>query len=261
MVTESRCSNRQTTHRCGITLSGVRSVSALTVTPGILRVGAALPDPPFEFVSSGKDCGFDIELMQAVAAELKLEWRLVVYQGTDFNDIFDGLADGRMDCIASGATVTPDRESKALFCEPYIHSGQSLVCNVEATPQLRSIDDLQGLVLAVQDGNTSQPVAERLKAEGRVGDVRVYAYHDIAKMLDDLDAGRIAAVMKLAPVMHWFVKDRPRLRVVQEGITHEDLAIATGLANDPLRQAIDAAQARLRNNGTLPRLIEKWIGA
>ena len=79
-------------------------------------------------------------------------------------------------------------------------------------------------------------------------------------MLDDLDAGRIAAVMKLAPVMRWFVRDRPHLRVVQEGITHEDLAVATGLANEPLRQAINAAQARLRDNGTLPRLIEKWIG-
>jgi ABC-type amino acid transport substrate-binding protein len=236
-------------------------MTAPTITPGVLRVGSALPDPPFEFVSDGKNSGFDIELMQAIAAELGLQWRLVVFQGSNFNDIFDGLADGRMDCIASGTTVTPGRERKALFCEPYIHSGQSLVCNIAATPHLRSIDDLRGLVLAVQDGNTSQPVAQRLKDEGRVGDVRVYAYHDIATMLDDLDAGRIAAVMKLAPVMNWFVKDRPHLRVVQKGITSEDLAIATGLGNKTLRQAIDTAQARLRENGTLPRLIEKWIGS
>jgi ABC-type amino acid transport substrate-binding protein len=235
-------------------------MTALTISPGILPVGSALPDPPFEFVDQGRNRGFDIELMQAIAAELGLQSRLVVYQGTDFNDIFDGLADGRMDCIASGATVTPGRERKALFCEPYIHSGQSLVVNVAATPHVKSVDDLKGLILAVQAGNTSQPVALRLKADGRVGDVRVYPYHDIATMLDDLDAGRIAAVMKLAPVMHWFVKGRPRLRVVQEGITREDLAVSVALSNEPLLQAIDAAQARLRDNGTLPRLIEQWIG-
>jgi len=80
-------------------------------------------------------------------------------------------------------------------------------------------------------------------------------------MLDDLDAGQIGAIMKLAPVMHWFTKDRPHLRVVQEGITQEDLAIAVGLSNEPLRRAIDDAQARLQANGTLPRLIAKWIGA
>jgi ABC-type amino acid transport substrate-binding protein len=235
-------------------------MSALTITPGILQVGSALPDPPFEFVDNGKDRGFDIELMQAIASELRLQWRLVPYHGADFNDIFDGLAAGRVDCIASGTTVTPDRQRKARFCAPYLQSGQSLVCNIDATPQVRSIDDLRGMVLAVQAGNTSEPVAQRLKSEGRVADVRVYAYHDIATMLDDLDAGRIGAIMKLAPVMHWFIRDRPHLRVVQDRITQEDLAIATGLANEPLRRAIDAAQTRLRDNGTLPRLIETWIG-
>jgi polar amino acid transport system substrate-binding protein len=236
-------------------------MSALTFTPGILQVGSALPDPPFEFVDSGKDRGFDIDLMQAISAELGLQWRLVPYQGADFNGIFDGLAAGRVDCIASGTTVTPDRQRKALFCAPYLQSGQSLTCNIEATPQVRSVEDLRGMVLAVQAGNTSEPVAQRLKSEGRVADVRVYAYHAIATMLDDLDAGRIGAIMKLAPVMHWFIRDRPHLRVVQGNITQEDLAIATGLANEPLRHAIDAAQTRLRNNGTLPRLIETWIGA
>jgi ABC-type amino acid transport substrate-binding protein len=236
-------------------------MTTVTLSSGVLRVGSALPDPPFEFVDSGQDCGFDIELTRAIAADLHLEWQLVAFTGSDFNGIFDGLADGSVDCIASGTTVTPGRERKALFCEPYIHSGQSLVVNVKATPDIKSVDDLRGIVLAVQAGNTSQPVAERLKAEGRVGDVRIYAYHDIAKMLDDLDAGKIGAVMKLAPVMHWFTRDRPRLRVVQEEITQEDLAISVALSNEPLRQAIDAAQARLRENGVLPHLIAKWIGS
>ncbi len=236
-------------------------MTTVTLSPGVLRVGSALPDPPFEFVDSGQDCGFDIELTRAIAADLDLEWRLVPFRGSDFNGIFDGLADGSVDCIASGTTVTPGRERKALFCEPYIHSGQSLVVNVKATPDIKSVDDLRGTVLAVQAGNTSQPVAERLKAEGRVGDVRIYAYHDIETMLDDLDAGKIGAVMKLAPVMHWYTRNRPYLRVVQQAITQEDLAISVALSNEPLRQAIDAAQARLRENGALPHLIAKWIGS
>ncbi len=57
-------------------------------------------------------------------------------------------------------------------------------------------------------------------------------------MLDDLEAGTIGAVMKLAPVMHWLIRNRPTLRVVQEGITDEKLGIAVALGNDPLRQAI-----------------------
>lgn len=230
-----------------------------TVTPGVLRVGSALPDPPFEFLEADAPCGFDIELTQAIAAELGLEWRLSAYAGADFNGIFDGLASGNYDCVASGATITPEREKLASFCTPYLRSGQSLVCNVEATPHVKSIDDLKGMILGVQHGNTSEPVAQRLKEEGRIAEIRTYAYHDIGVMLDDLAAGKIGGVMKLAPVMRWLIKDRPRLRLVQEGITDETLGVAVRLGDSAVLDAINKAQARLQASGALQRLAQKWL--
>ena len=232
-----------------------------TVVTGVFCVGAALPDPPFEFMDGDTARGFDVELMQAIGAELGLQWRLVPFAGSDFNGIFAGLANGAFDCVTSGATITPERERMATFCAPYIQSGQSLVCNIEATPHVRSIDDLRGMIIGVQHGNTSEPVAHRLKADGRVAEVRTYAYHDIGVMLDDLAAGKIGAVMKLAPVMHWFTRSRPALRVVQERITDEKLGVSVRLGNKALRQAIDAAQTKLQNTGVLPQLVTKWLRA
>src|SRR5271155_930435 len=75
-----------------------------------LKVGAALPDPPFELMTKDGPIGFDITLMQRIAAMLNREWQLVPYKGTDFNGIFAGLNDGSYDCIASGATITPGRQ-------------------------------------------------------------------------------------------------------------------------------------------------------
>ena len=129
--------------------------------------------------------------MQAICADLGLEWRLVHYTGRDFNGIFDGLANGSWDCVASGATITPERQAVAQFCAPYIESGQSLVCNIKKSPNVHSVDDLYRIIIGVQHGNTSEPVAHHLKAQGRVADVRTYAYHDIGVMLDDLEAGTI----------------------------------------------------------------------
>jgi polar amino acid transport system substrate-binding protein len=236
-------------------------VSFSTVIPGVLCVGSALPDPPFEFTDAGEPRGFDVELTQAIAAELGLAWRLSPYAGADFNGIFCGLASGTWDCVASGATITPEREQLASFCTPYFRSGQSLVCNIEETPHVRSIDDLKGMILGVQHGNTSEPVAHRLKEEGRIAEVRTYAYHDIGVMLDDLATGKIGGVMKLAPVMRWMIKDRPRLRVVQEGITDERLGIAVRLGNDALLEAVNKAQARLQESGALRQLAQKWLYA
>ena len=190
-----------------------------------LKVGAALPDPPFEFIEPAGPSGFDIALMQRIAAKLGRVWQLVRYEGADFNGIFGGLDSGAYDCVASGTTITPEREKIADFCAPYAVSGQSLVVVATRHLQVHGIDNLAGLVIGVQHGNTSEPVAERLVAEHRAARVRVYAYNEIERALDDLSTGGCDAFMKLAPVTAWFVRDRLKLKVVQVGITTERLGI------------------------------------
>ncbi len=227
----------------------------------VLRVGAALPDPPFEFMTKDGPSGFDIALMQRIAAKLGRRWQLVRYEGADFNGIFAGLERGAYDCVASGTTITPERESVADFCAPYAISGQSLVVDTARHPNVRGLADLKGLVIGVQQGNTSQPVANRLVAEGRAGRVRVYAYSEIETALDELSNGGCDAFMKLAPVMHWFVRQRHTLAVVEVGITRERLGIGVRRGNTALRKAIDAAQAALAADGTLAALIKQWLGA
>jgi ABC-type amino acid transport substrate-binding protein len=37
--------------------------------------------------------------------------------------------------------------------------------------------------------------------------------------------------------------------------------VAVSKDNEPLRRAIDVAQACLRDNGTLPRLVKTWLQA
>jgi ABC-type amino acid transport substrate-binding protein len=225
-----------------------------------LRVGAALPDPPFELVTKDGPAGFDIALMQRVAEKLGREWQLVRYDGTDFNGIFAGLDHGAYDCVASGTTITPGREKIADFCAPYVVSGQSLVVDPSRHPNVRSIDDLKGLVIGVQKGNTSEPVADKLVAEHRAARVRVYAYDAIETALADLSTGGCDAFMKLAPVTGWFVHDRPKLKVVEVGITTERLGVCVRKGDTALRNAIGEAQASLMADGTIAALVKQWLG-
>jgi ABC-type amino acid transport substrate-binding protein len=66
--------------------------------------------------------------------------------------------------------------------------------------------------------------------------------------------------MKLAPVTEWFVRDRPKLKVVEVGITRELLGVCVRQGNTTLRDAIGKAQAELMTDGTLPALIKQWLG-
>jgi ABC-type amino acid transport substrate-binding protein len=222
-----------------------------------LRVGAAFPDPPFNGVPG--DTGLDIDLMTAIAGKLGATAEFVPYEGNDFNGIFDGLGSA-YDCVAAGTTVTPEREKKAQFVPPYLISGQSLAVDTRRLPHVRSIDDLEGLTIGVQQGNTSQPIADRLVADGKAAAVRVYDYGSIRSALTDLTTGACDAFVKLAPVLTELVKPIPGVEVVQRGISVENIAIAVALTDQGLVARITVAQEELEQDGTLQQMRRKWLG-
>jgi polar amino acid transport system substrate-binding protein len=222
-----------------------------------LTVGTAFPDPPFNGVADG---GLDIDLITAIAGVMGVSVQLVGYDGSDFNGIFGELGAGRFDCVVAGTTVTPDRERMAAFAPPYLVSGQSLAVDTERFPQVRSIDDLAGLTIGVQHGNTSQPIAERLVAQGKAKGVRVYGYGDIRTALTDLTTGGCDAFMKLAPVLTELVRPVAGVEVVQRNLSRESIAIAVAHDADAMLQRIAAAQAELEDDGTLQAIRRKWLG-
>ena len=223
-----------------------------------LRVGAAYPDPPFNGMPA--DGGLDIDLMTAVADKLAMAVEFLPYEGTDFNGIFDALNLGAFDCVAAGTTVTLEREKKATFAPPYLISGQSLAVNTRSHPNLHSVDDLVGLTIGVQQGNTSRPIADKLVADGKAARVKVYDYGDIRAALDDLSTGGCDAFMKLAPVLTELVRPIADVEVVQRGISTENIAVAVGRDDQELLARISVAQAQLEEDGTLQRIRRKWLG-
>lgn len=222
-----------------------------------LRVGAAFPDPPFNGMPD--DGGLDIDLMTALAEKVGATIQMVTYEGADFNGIFDGLGSA-YDCVAAGTTVTPEREKLATFVAPYLISGQSLAVDTARLPHVTSIDDLEGLTIGVQRGNTSQVIAERLVGQGRAAAVRVYDYTTIRSALNDLTTGDCDAFMKLAPVLTELVKAVPGVEVVQRGLSVENIAVAVPLGDQSLLGRLTVAQAELEEDGTLQRIRAKWLG-
>jgi polar amino acid transport system substrate-binding protein len=203
--------------------------------------------------------GLDIDLMTEIAKALGATVEFVPYAGTDFNGIFDGLGTA-YDCVTAGTTATPEREKKAAFIPPYLISGQSLAVDTTRLPHVKSVDDLNGLTIGVQQGNTSQPIANRLVADGKAKTVRTYDYGTIRTALTDLTNGACDAFMKLGPVLTELVKPIAGVEVVQRGISVENIAIAVPLDDQALLGRITVAQAELEDDGTLPKLRQKWLG-
>jgi len=229
------------------------------LTPGVLTVASAYPDPPFDVGAGDYRSGFDIELMRHICGALQLRLRTLAYTGSNFNGIFDGLAHREYDAVISGTTITPDRARIVLFSQPYLEFGQGVAVNRVTHPQVRSIGDLQGFIAGIQQGNTSEIPARKLVDEGILASIRFYPYDGILDALSDLEANRIGCIIKLHPVISELVKNRPRLFVPLEIPTHEKLGIAFAKDNTRLRGAVNAALDALADNGTIAALKKRWI--
>ena len=96
--------------------------------------------PPMELLDNNKQIvGFDVDMIHAICKEvgLEAEFRNVAWDG-----IFAGVAAGSYDLVASGVTITPERQKAFLFSEPYYNVSQIIV--MQNGQSAASFADLKG---------------------------------------------------------------------------------------------------------------------
>ena len=99
-------------------------VIGLAISAGINTGPAAAADkiyingfdaayPPFSFIDkAGKPAGFDIDAVNWIAKEMGFK---VKHQPTDWAAIVPSLKAGKIDFIASGMSITPERQAQVNF--------------------------------------------------------------------------------------------------------------------------------------------------
>ena len=111
--------------------------------------------PPFEIGQPPDISGFDIEVMDAIAEDLGVE---ATYQDTGFDTIFRDTANGQFDTAAAASTITPERQQKVNFTDPYYEAQQALVV-AEDDDEIVTTADLGGKIVGAQDGTTGEALA------------------------------------------------------------------------------------------------------
>jgi polar amino acid transport system substrate-binding protein len=106
-----------------LSLLSATCAQATVMTPGKLTVGSDITFPPYEYLEGKTPAGFDIEFINGVAKEMKLEPH---YIDTRFTSLIPGLQAKRYELIASALFITPER-SKVIDMIPYLKTGESLL--------------------------------------------------------------------------------------------------------------------------------------
>jgi ABC-type amino acid transport substrate-binding protein len=228
-----------------------------TIEEGVLTVGSCLDYPPFESVEAGDETGFDVDLAEEIAARLGLE---VQWVRIDFDSIFTAVAGGQFDMAAAAITATgetgQERDQTVDFSDHYYNSRQSLVVNIEQTPDIATLDDLQpGDIVGVQKGTTGKAYAEENAPEG----VEIKTFTAAPDAFRDLEAGNITAIVNDEPSSAAIIEDLPSLELVEAIDTNEKYAFAFAPETDELTDAVNGALEEIIADGTYEDLYGEYF--
>jgi ABC-type amino acid transport substrate-binding protein len=244
----------------GLALLGGRAAFATeqitTLRAGTLKIGTYFVNPPFEFIRNGSRVGYEVDLMNDIARRLNLK---PFYIDTRWETILQEMREYQYDCIIGGITITPARELSLDWSVPYLTTTLSLVVNAAITPDIRRLADLRTASVGVQAATTDYDIAIEMQHKGEIGKIIVYPFDRIGEAIKDLEAGRITAVMKVAPVAAYLARQMPNLKVIAQ-VPNDPQPLGIGFAKSEgtLRAKVNVVLASMHSDGTMARLGQQW---
>ena len=229
-----------------------------TTGPGgaqeVIHVGISPDAPPIAFVRDGRIVGVEPDLGQALADQTRLPIALVPL---DWESLIPALLDGRIDAIMSGMTVTPARQVRVAFAEPYMRSGLAAATRRGDVTKYASREAIlkASLNVGVRSGSTAEGWAR-----ANLPFSSISPYPSIRDAARELSQGRLDLIVSDIPQVAWAVSEYSgNLQLVRVRLTQEDIAWAFRPQDTRLREAANTALARWRQEGRLRAVLARWI--
>jgi len=237
-------------------IANVTKSDAITMPPtikeGVLQAGCDTAFPPFEFSDeAGGYMGFDVDMVTALSKKMGVEFQIVP---TAWDGIIPALVSERYDIIMSAMTITEERKEQISFTDPYIEANIAITSPVDAP--VESAEALAGKVVGVQVDTTGQFAVEEVE-----GVKEIKKYDTILSAFQDLEAGRIEAVVNDAPVNAYIIRDKPKFANTGEIVTNDVYGFGVKQQNSELREALNQALQEIKQDGTYEKIFAKWYGA
>ncbi len=235
----------------GLTTSAFAQSDAET-----LKVGMSGGYFPFTFVKQDVLQGFEVDVMNAVAEETGLDVEFVTMS---FSGLIGALDSGRIDTIANQITITPEREEKFVFTQPYVFDGAQVVVKAGNETEITGPESLKGRAVAVNLGSNFEQLLRELPYADEI-DIRTYE----SNIEQDTALGRVDAFVMDRVSSAQVIKESP-LPLALAGQPFSEIRNALPFRDDEdgraLRDEIDTALTTLRKDGTLAEISQKWFAA
>jgi len=224
----------------------------------VLTMATNAAFPPYEYKDGDKFVGIDVEIAEAIAKKLDMELEIV---DIEFGSIVSGVQSGKFDMGMAGMTVTDERKKSVNFSDTYATGVQVVI--VKEDSAIKSVDDLAGadVKIGVQQDTTGDIYASDTPENGGYGEDHVVRYKTGADAVEALKTGKVSCVIIDNEPAKSFVAANTGLKILETEYVTEDYAIAIAKDNDDLLKKINKALAELKKDGTIDKIISKYIPA
>lgn len=240
--------------------------SGLTVedikATGKLRVGLEAAYPPFALREGSEIIGYDIDLGKLMAEALGVEFEPI---DTPWSGVIPSLYGKKFDLIFGSMSYTAERVEKVAFSIPYTEASQAALIRTEDAGEITTVEDLSGKVLGIKLGSPGETLApkveEMLKTTKGEGFTEIKVYDDHPAAYLSLGQGKVDAVFNTISTLSIVLRDQPGKFTIVKGLGSDNWAgIAARQEDVALIDFVDSELRRLKDNGTLYELQEKWFG-
>lgn len=205
---------------------------------------------PFEFKEGDKYVGFDIDLWDAVAKDLKLDYKL---QPMDFSGILPALQTKNVDVALAGITIKEERKKVIDFSDGYYDSGFILM--VPTASKITGVADLKGKTLAIKTGTSA---ADYAKANFPGTELRQFPNIDNAYL--ELMTGRVDAAMHDTPNVLYYIATAGAGKAKAVGAQMMAQQYGIGFPKgSPLVARVNGALAKIKADGRYAAIYRKWF--
>ncbi|EFW39339.1 transporter substrate-binding domain-containing protein [Treponema phagedenis] len=223
---------------------------------GFITVGVGDPLPPLiSYSLSGYMVGYDIDLLEAAAKKLHLKIKVKAISWDEKEAILDS---GEVDCIASGLSITPDREEIYAFTQPYLKDAQVIVTLDSAA--IFTFDDLVDKCIGIQKGSTAAGLLKE-HLEEKAGKYSILELDEFMDLLVALENKKTdAIVVNLLTIYSMILREHRPYRIFDEPLATDYYAFGFRHKDIKLRDMVQKALERIQFEGTVKEISTKWFG-
>ncbi|GAA3778907.1 ABC transporter substrate-binding protein [Streptomyces chiangmaiensis] len=239
---------------------------------GVIKVGSDIAYPPVEYMEGGKAVGIDPDIADALGKQLGVKFE---FQNGKFAQLIVGLQAKRFNVVMSAMNDTKDRQNgidsdtgkkvgNGIDFVDYFTAGTSILVQKGNPKGIKSLDDLCGKVVALQQGTTSEGIAKAQSTKctkDHKQAIKLQTFDTDPEALLRLKQGASVADLNDFPVAAYNAKTSGGgndFEVVGEQIEAGPYGIGVSKENTQLRDALQAAMAAIIKSGEYQKILEKW---